>query len=120
MLCREVVALRKSHESGTVDPLKDIRETGKAVSWLLQKQSADTYFLALSRPLPEYFDLFSEVDFVLAEIRQCYEELDKFWTDEVLRAVKALKMRRVDSKDFERWKNFHASIKQTTEYSKVW
>jgi len=57
---------------------------------------------------------------VLAQIRRYYEELDKFWTDEIRRAVKALEMRRIDLKDFERWKNFHASIKQTIEYSEVW
>ena len=57
---------------------------------------------------------------MLAQIRRYYEELDKFWTDEIRRAVKALEMRRIDLKDFERWKNFHASIKQTIEYSEVW
>jgi len=101
MLHRQAVALRKSHESGTVATLKGVRKT------------------ALSRPLPEDFDLFSEVDFVLAEIRRCYEELDKFWTDELRRAVKALETRRVDLEDFERWKNFHRSIKQAIEYSKA-
>jgi len=57
---------------------------------------------------------------VLAQIRRCYEELDKFWTDEIRRAVKALEMRRVDLKDFERWKKIDASLKQAVEYSKVW
>jgi len=37
MLRGEAVALRKSHESGTVAAFKDVRETGKAVSSLLQK-----------------------------------------------------------------------------------
>jgi len=101
MLHGRAVALRKSHESRTVATLKDVRET------------------ALSRPLPEDFDLFSKVDFVLAEIRQCYEELDKFWTDEIRRAVIALEMHRVDLRDFERWKHFHASIKQAIKYSKT-
>ncbi|KAH9965517.1 hypothetical protein BC827DRAFT_863525 [Russula dissimulans] len=101
MMRGQAVALRKSHESGTVASMKDVRVT------------------ALPRPLPEDFDLFSEVDLVLAEIRRCYEELDKFWTDEICRAVKALKMRRVDLRDFERWKNFHSSIKQANEYSKT-
>ena len=57
---------------------------------------------------------------MLAEIRRCYEELDKFWADEIRRAVKALEMRRVDLKDFERWKDFHTSIKKAIEDSKVW
>ena len=47
-------------------------------------------------------------------------ELDKFWTGEICRAVKALKMRRVDPTDFERWEGFHASLKQTIESWKVW
>jgi len=115
----QAVALRKSHESGTVTTWKNVRETGKAVSWLLQKQSAETHFSALSRPLPEDFDLFSEVDFVLIEIRRCYEELDKFRTEEICRAVEALEMCRVDLRDFERWKNCHANIKQAIELWKV-
>ena len=57
---------------------------------------------------------------MLAQIRRCYEELDKFWTDEIRRAVKVLEMRRVDLKDFERWKKIDASLKQAVEYSKVW
>ena len=49
---------------------------------------------------------------MLTDIRQCYMELDKFWTEEISRVVEALKMRRVGSTDFERWKNFHANLKQ--------
>ncbi|KAH9952484.1 hypothetical protein BC827DRAFT_331206 [Russula dissimulans] len=101
MLHGQAVTLRKSYESGTVATMKDVRVT------------------ALPQPLPEDFDLFSEVDSVLAEIRRCYEELDKFWTDEIRRAVKALRMRRIDLKDFESWKHFHASIKQAIEYAKA-
>jgi len=101
MLRGQVAALRKSHESGTVATMKNVRVT------------------ALSRPLPEDFDLFSEVDFILVEIRRCYEELDKFWTEEICRAVKALEIRRVDRRDFERWKNFHPNIKQAIEIWKA-
>lgn len=74
---------------------------------------------ALSRPLPEDRALFSEVDSVLTEIRQCYKELENFWVEEISRAIEALKTRRVDPTDFERWKNFHASLKQTIESWKV-
>ena len=56
---------------------------------------------------------------MLAEIRQCYMDLDKFWTEEISRAFEALEMRRVDPTDFERWKNFHANLEQTIESWKV-
>ena len=46
-------------------------------------------------------------------------DLDKFWTEEISRAFEALEMRRVDPTDFERWKNFHANLKQTFESWKV-
>jgi hypothetical protein len=42
-------------------------------------------------------------------------ELDKFWTEEISRAIEALKMRRVDPMDSERWNNFHANLKRTIE-----
>jgi hypothetical protein len=75
--------------------------------------------LALPRPLLEDQALFSELDSVLAEIRRCYMELDKFWTEEISRAIEALKMRRVDPADFERWKNFRSNLKHTIESWKV-
>ena len=74
---------------------------------------------ALPRPLPEDHALFSEVESVLAEIRRCYMEMDRFWTDEVSRAIEALKMRRVDPNDFERWNTFHANLKHAIESWKV-
>ena len=76
-------------------------------------------FSAVSRPLPEDHALFSEVDLLLTEIRRCYMELERFWTEEISRAIQALKMRRVDLADFERWKYFHANLKQTTGSWKV-
>ena len=63
--------------------------------------------------------MFRQVDLVLTEIRQCYTELDKFWTEEISRATEALRMRSVDPADFERWVNFHANLKQTIESWKV-
>ncbi|KAF8486068.1 hypothetical protein DFH94DRAFT_166762 [Russula ochroleuca] len=96
-LRREAVDLQILYESGTVATMKNFRAT------------------ALPRPLPEDDALFSEVDLVLTEIRQCYMELDKFWTEEISRAIEALKMRRVDPTDFERWKSFHVNLKQTIE-----
>lgn len=74
----------------------------------------------LSRPLPEDFDLFNEVDFALGEIRRCYIDLYKFWTEEICRAVKALETRRVDPDDVKRWRGFKASLEQTIELWKVW
>ena len=61
------------------------------------------------------------MDFVLSQIQQCYTELDKFWIEEIRRAVKALKMHRIDPTDFERWKLFRASLERTIEsWWKVW
>jgi hypothetical protein len=59
------------------------------------------------------------VDFVLAEIRRFYEALNKFWTEEIRHVVEALKKRRIDPTDFERWKNLHTNLKQTIESWKV-
>ena len=54
---------------------------------------------------------------------RCYVELDKFWIEEISRTNEALKMRRFDPTDFERWKQgwkyFHKDLKQTTESWKV-
>ena len=55
----------------------------------------------------------------MAEIRRFYEELNKFWREEIFHVVEALKKRRVDPKDFERWNSFRSSIKQTIEFWKV-
>ena len=56
---------------------------------------------------------------MLAEIRRCYMEMDKFWTQEISREIEALKMCRVDPTDLERWKNFHTSLKHAIESWKV-
>ena len=63
--------------------------------------------------------MFSEVDKLLTEIKQCYMELDKFWTEEISRAIDAFKMRRVDPTDFERWKTYRADLKRTIDSWKV-
>jgi hypothetical protein len=52
---------------------------------------------------------------VLTEIKQCYTELYKFWTEEISHAMEAFEKRRVDRTDFERWRNFHSTLKQTIE-----
>ena len=52
--------------------------------------------------------MFSKVDLVVIEIRQCYKELDKFWTDKISLAFEAIKVHRVDPTDFERWKGLQA------------
>ena len=63
--------------------------------------------------------MFQEVDSVMVEIRRFYEELNKFWREEICHVVEALKKCRVDRKDFERWKSFRSSLKQTIEFWKV-
>jgi len=54
----------------------------------------------------------------MAEIRRFYEELNKFWRKEICHVVEALKKRRVDPSDFERWNGFRSSLKQTIEFWK--
>ncbi|KAH9984108.1 hypothetical protein BJV77DRAFT_1162758 [Russula vinacea] len=88
----EAVDLQTFNESGTVAAMKDLR---------------------LPRPFPEDDALFSEVDSVVAKIRRFYEELNKFWTEEIRHVVEALKKGRTDPKDLERWNKFHSSLKQT-------
>jgi len=56
---------------------------------------------------------------VLAEIRGFYEELNKFWKEEIYHVAEALKKRRTDLKDFECWEDFHSSLKLTIEFWKV-
>ena len=56
---------------------------------------------------------------MMAEIRRFYEELNKFWREEICCVVEALKKRRVDPRDFERWNGFRSSLKQTIEVWKV-
>ncbi|KAI0293250.1 hypothetical protein BC826DRAFT_391213 [Russula brevipes] len=93
----KAVDLQRSYESGTMDAMKNVYKT------------------ALSPPLPEDFDLFNEVDFVLIEIRRCYMELGKFWREEICRAIKALETRHVTSDDVERWRGFKARLEQTIQ-----
>lgn len=95
----EAVELQTFYDSGTVASMKDFRApTG------------------LPRPLPEDNALFNEVDSVVAEIRRFYEELNKFWTEEIHCVVEALRKKgRTDPKDLERWNNFHSGLKQTVE-----
>jgi hypothetical protein len=100
----EAVELQTFYDSGTVASMKDFRApTG------------------LPRPLPEDNALFNEVDSVVAEIRRFYEELNKFWTEEIHCVVEALRKKgRTDPKDLERWNNFHSGLKQTVESWKVY
>jgi hypothetical protein len=56
---------------------------------------------------------------VMAEIRRFYEELNIFWREEICCVVEALKKRRVDPRDFERWNGFHSSLEQTIDFWKV-
>ncbi|KAN0113635.1 hypothetical protein V8E52_007561 [Russula decolorans] len=93
----EATKLQMLYESGTLATMKNLRAT------------------ALPRPLPEDYALFREVDSVLAEIKQCYTELYKFWTEEISHAMEAFEKRRIDRTDFERWRKFHTNLKQTIE-----
>ena len=56
---------------------------------------------------------------MMAEIRQFYDELNKFWREEICHVVEALKKGRVDPKDFEHWNNFRSSLNQTVDLWKV-
>ena len=56
---------------------------------------------------------------MLAEIRRFYEELNKFWIEEIRYVVEVLKKGRTDPRDLERWKNFNSSLNQTIEFWKV-
>ena len=55
----------------------------------------------------------------MAEIRRFYEELNKFWKEEICHVAEALKKGRTDPEDLERWKNYHSSLKQTIGLWKV-
>ena len=56
---------------------------------------------------------------MLAEIRGFYEELNKFWKEEIRHVDEALKKHRTDLRDFERWDDFYSSLILTIEYWKV-
>jgi hypothetical protein len=56
---------------------------------------------------------------MLAEIGRSYEELNKFWLEEIRRVVGAYKLCRIDPRDFEHWNNFHLSLKRTIAFWKV-
>ena len=117
----QAIDLRKSYETGTVNVMKDACKTGKPPFFTLLRDLVLTRRIsALSQPLPEDFDLLDEVDSVLREIRRCYEDLDKFWIEEIRRAVKALEIRCVDPGDVERWRSFKASLEKTIESWKAW
>ena len=55
----------------------------------------------------------------MAEIQRFYEELNKFWTEEIRHVVEALQKRRIDPRDTERWNNFRVSLRQTVDFWKV-
>jgi hypothetical protein len=57
---------------------------------------------------------------VLGQIRRCYEELDKFWIEEIGRAETAFLTGRVDPGDVERWRNFKTSLEKTIESWTPW
>ena len=57
---------------------------------------------------------------MLGEISRCYKELERFWTEEICRAATALRTRRVDPGDVERWRDYKTKLQQTIESWKVW
>ena len=86
---------------------------------LSAEPNTKTLFLVIPRPIPQDNALFSEVDFVLAEIRRLYGELNMFWKEETLHVAEALKKGRPDPRDFERWTNSHSSLRRTIEVLNV-
>jgi hypothetical protein len=46
-------------------------------------------------------------------------ELERFWAEEISRAIEALEKLCVDQTDLDRWKNFHANITKTIDTWKV-
>jgi len=59
------------------------------------------------------------MDTVLRDIRQSYIEMDRFWVDEVWGVSKALKDRRLDPGDIDRWRGFGEDLEQSIAYWKV-
>ena len=112
------VDLQMLYESGTVATIKDLRMTGKQVPCYLQRQSTE-YFSGLPRPLPQDNALFNEVDMLLVDIRQLYEELNMFWKEEIRQVAEFLKRGRTDPRYFERWNTFRSNLEQTIESWKV-
>ena len=60
------------------------------------------------------------MDIVTDDLRRCYIEMDEFWVDEVQRATEALKNRRVDPEDIERWRNFGRSLEHIIADRQAW
>ena len=56
---------------------------------------------------------------MLAEIGRSYEELNKFWLEEIRRVVDATELCRIDPRDFDHWINFYSSLKRTIKFWKV-
>ena len=56
---------------------------------------------------------------MMAEIRRFYEELNKFWREEICYVVEALKKCRVNARDLERWNVFLVFLIQIIEFWKV-
>ena len=59
------------------------------------------------------------MDFLLAEIRRLYEELNEFWKEEIRHVTEALNQGRTDPRDFKLRNNFYSSLKRTIEFWKV-
>jgi hypothetical protein len=74
----------------------------------------------LSEPLPQDAALFRDVDIITNDVRRCYDDMDKFWVDEVQRANNALRNRRVDPEDIARWKMFRESLEDAIAKREAW
>ena len=114
----ESVELQTLYESGTVATIKDLRRTGKQVPCYLQRQSPEI-FSGLLRPLPQDNALFNEVDMLLVDIRQLYDELNMFWKEEIRQVAEFLKKGRSSPRYLERWNKFRSSLEQAIESWKV-
>jgi hypothetical protein len=108
------VEMQSSFRVGIEGTMKKFRETGRAAfRTLIERQVLRrSIFSALSRPLPEDYDLFSEVDCVIATIKHCYIEIEIYWREETRRATIALKTHRVDPEDEEHWITIQPSLEQ--------
>ncbi|KAI0299176.1 hypothetical protein BC826DRAFT_967076 [Russula brevipes] len=114
--CVEFLRLTEEYANRyLLDISAEIQQQSSFLDILEKRLDMAKTLYALLRPLPEDFDLLREVDFVLNEIRRCYTELDKFWTEEIRRAAKALKTCRIDPDDAKRWGEFKASLEQIIE-----
>ncbi|KAI0057597.1 hypothetical protein BV25DRAFT_1366702 [Artomyces pyxidatus] len=72
----------------------------------------------MAASLPDDVKLFKELDTILKTIQTCYKDLDKFWIGEVRRVTKALKSRRMEKEDGDRWNGIEAALQEAIDIAK--